>query len=205
MKAFLPLWMSLAALNSHYHYVVAEEVLNYQPEILESTDGLLEVTFQVGMVTSLNGDRIAAGYNGKPVGPTLRLNAGDTLRLTLENNLEPNTDVDVELFEYIMTSYNDANVSIVSHRLFVYFVYCAACFWVIFSWCGFLTEILLLFDIYHARSPTILEIMVLPIHLPTVTGEQTIRIYIFMALVLVLIWKTQPCGLMEASPRHMNL
>jgi FtsP/CotA-like multicopper oxidase with cupredoxin domain len=121
MKAFLPLWMSLAALNSHHHYAVAEEALNYQPEILESKDGLLEVTFQVGMVTSLNGDRIGQGYNGKPVGPTLRLKAGDTLRLSLENNLEPNTDVDVELFEYIMTSDNDANVSTVSHRLFVYF------------------------------------------------------------------------------------
>jgi FtsP/CotA-like multicopper oxidase with cupredoxin domain len=114
MKAFLPLWIGLAAFNPHRHAVVAEEVLNYQPEILESLDGLLEVTLTVDMVTSLNGDRIAPGYNGQPIGPTLRLKVGDTLRLTLDNALEPNTDVDVELFDYIMTSNNDANVSVVS-------------------------------------------------------------------------------------------
>jgi FtsP/CotA-like multicopper oxidase with cupredoxin domain len=114
MKAFLPFWIGLAAFNPHRHDVVAEEVLNYQPEILESLDGLLELTFTVDMVTSLNGDRIAPGYNGQPIGPTLRLKVGDTLRLTLDNALEPNTDVDVELFDYIMTSNNDANVSVVS-------------------------------------------------------------------------------------------
>lgn len=103
----------------------AESVVpvNYQPEELKSVDGLLDVTLDVAMLESLNGTRIAPAYNGAPVGPTLRVKPGDTLRVKLNNNLEPGTDVDRELYEYVLDPLNDldekadVNVTIIYNRL----------------------------------------------------------------------------------------
>jgi hypothetical protein len=83
-----------------------------------SEDGLLEVTLVVDIVTSLDGTRHAPGYNGHPTGPTLRVKPGDTLRVTLENNLEAVTSMDKELYEYVYDADSDfVNVSRILNRL----------------------------------------------------------------------------------------
>jgi hypothetical protein len=89
-----------------------------QPPELVSENGLLEVTLTVDLVTSLNGTRVAPGYNGLPIGPTLRLKPGDTFRVTLVNNLPSVSAVDRELWDYVYNPESDyVNVSRVYNRL----------------------------------------------------------------------------------------
>jgi FtsP/CotA-like multicopper oxidase with cupredoxin domain len=93
------------------------------PDELISENGRLDVTLTVDLVTSLNGTRIAPGYNGKPVGPTLRVKPGDTLRVTLVNNLDATSvdqapEVSRALFEYVYNDKSDfVNVSRIYNRL----------------------------------------------------------------------------------------
>jgi FtsP/CotA-like multicopper oxidase with cupredoxin domain len=62
------------------------------PAVLESRDGVLETTLTVGY----NESTIAGcpvdlrNYNGGLVGPTLRVQPGDVMRITLSNTLPPN-------------------------------------------------------------------------------------------------------------------
>jgi FtsP/CotA-like multicopper oxidase with cupredoxin domain len=60
------------------------------PEI-RAKDGLLDTTIEAGYGYYTLGDKPAAlrSYNGGPAGPTLRLRAGDTLKLALANRLPP--------------------------------------------------------------------------------------------------------------------
>jgi FtsP/CotA-like multicopper oxidase with cupredoxin domain len=69
----------------------------------------------------LNGSRIAPAYNGATVGPTIRFKLGDSFKVILNNNLEPVTDFDRELNEYVMDTQNNidsyANVTTIYNRL----------------------------------------------------------------------------------------
>eukprot|EP00814_Leptocylindrus_danicus_P002642 CAMPEP_0116035790 /NCGR_PEP_ID=MMETSP0321-20121206/20639_1 /TAXON_ID=163516 /ORGANISM="Leptocylindrus danicus var. danicus, Strain B650" /LENGTH=105 /DNA_ID=CAMNT_0003512813 /DNA_START=21 /DNA_END=335 /DNA_ORIENTATION=- len=87
---------------------VPSAATNYQPESLSSENKVLNVTLTIDLVTSLNGTRVAPGYNGGPIGPTLRVKPGDLLTVTLVNNLGPGSDLDTELYEYIQDSSADA-------------------------------------------------------------------------------------------------
>ena len=88
-----------------------------QPQAYKSENGLLDVSLVVDMVTSLNGTRTAPGYNGRSAGPTLRVSPGDTLRVTLTNNLQT-TETDAELYQYIMDPNSDyVNATIIANRL----------------------------------------------------------------------------------------
>jgi FtsP/CotA-like multicopper oxidase with cupredoxin domain len=84
-------------------------------------NGRLDVTLQVDMLESLNGTRVAPGYNGAPIGPTLRVKPGDVLAVTLQNNLPAGSSLDRELYNYVMDpvneANNEANVTIVFNRL----------------------------------------------------------------------------------------
>lgn len=82
---------------------------NLQPEQLVSENGKLDVTLTVDLVSSLDGNRLAPGYNGKPMGPTLRVKPGDTLTVTLTNNLDPSSDYDKELLNYVQDPNSDEN------------------------------------------------------------------------------------------------
>jgi hypothetical protein len=89
-----------------------------QPPEHVSQNGLLEVTLTVDFVTSLDGARVAPGYNGLPVGPTLRVKPGDTLRVTLVNNLPSVSAIDRELWDYVYNPESDyVNVSRIYNRL----------------------------------------------------------------------------------------
>jgi hypothetical protein len=96
------------------------QVVNYQPAELVSSEGMLEVTLDVGLLESLNGTRIASAYNGATVGPTIRLKPGDSFKVILKNSLEPGSAMDRELSEYVMDKNNidsDANVTTIYNRL----------------------------------------------------------------------------------------
>jgi len=73
----------------------------FQPKEFVSQDGKLEVTLEVGWVTSVNGTRVAPGYNGKAMGPTIRVKPGDLVSITLKNNLEHSTSQERELLKYV--------------------------------------------------------------------------------------------------------
>ena len=60
----------------------------------------MDVTLDVVMSTSLDGRRVSPSYNGNPIGPTLRVKAGDTLAVTLNNKLPPGSDLDRGLYAY---------------------------------------------------------------------------------------------------------
>jgi FtsP/CotA-like multicopper oxidase with cupredoxin domain len=64
----------------------------YQPPILESADGVLDVTLTVALGASLNNTRLSPMYNGQPMGPTIKLKPGDVLTLTLDNQLSPSPE-----------------------------------------------------------------------------------------------------------------
>jgi FtsP/CotA-like multicopper oxidase with cupredoxin domain len=97
------------------------QVVNYQPVVLVSSGGMLEVTLDVGLLESLNETRVAPAYNGATVGPTIRVRPGDNLKVILKNSLEPGSALDRELNEYIMNEQNsidsDANVTTIYNRL----------------------------------------------------------------------------------------
>lgn len=65
------------------------------PSQLRSTNGLLDValTAAATMVPWGSGERYALTYNGSVPGPTLRLRPGDTLRITLKNELDQATNL----------------------------------------------------------------------------------------------------------------
>lgn len=71
-----------------------------------------------GIPWSETGKRIGAGYNGLPVGPTLIVKPGDTMRVTLRNSLPPSSDLDKELYAYVHDHESDeTNVTIITNRL----------------------------------------------------------------------------------------
>ena len=96
-----------------------------QPKELISENGLLEVTLDVGLIESLHGipwsdtkTRIAPAFNGAPMGPTLRVKPGDTLKVTLNNQLDPPSALDLELRDYVYDPTSDPlNLTIISNRL----------------------------------------------------------------------------------------
>ena len=65
------------------------------PSQLRSANGVLEValTAAASMVPWGSGERYALTYNGSVPGPTLRLRPGDTLRVTLKNELDQATNL----------------------------------------------------------------------------------------------------------------
>ncbi|CAB9519108.1 Multicopper oxidase [Seminavis robusta] len=95
--------------------------VNFQPPVLESEDGVLDVVLDIGFATTLNGTRFSPQYNGGPVGPTLRVIPGDTLRVTLNNNLPPSPPGDIELLNYVKNPQNEidsyVNVTKIYNRL----------------------------------------------------------------------------------------
>jgi hypothetical protein len=118
---FLPTVIPLMVVVAMPTSAQAQVVLNYQPIELVSSGGMLEVTLDVDLLESLNGNRIAPAYNGATVGPTIRLKPGDSFKVILNNNLEPGTDLDRELNEYVMGTQNnidsDVNVTSIYNRL----------------------------------------------------------------------------------------
>ena len=81
----------------------------HQPEEVVSENSQLDVTLNVGLVYSLpgipwseTGFRIAPGFNDGAIGPTLRVKPGDTVTVTLNNNLAPSPELDRELNAYVM-------------------------------------------------------------------------------------------------------
>ncbi len=66
-----------------------------EPEMLRSRDGVLEavLTAAAGMVPWGSGERYGLTYNGAVPGPTLRVRPGDTLRVTLRNELDQTTNL----------------------------------------------------------------------------------------------------------------
>jgi len=93
----------------------------FQPEEFVSKDGKLDVTLEVDWVTSVNGTRIAPGYNGNAMGPTIRVKPGDLVSITLKNNLEPSTSQERELLDYVYNPdseiLDELNVTIAYNRL----------------------------------------------------------------------------------------
>jgi len=93
----------------------------FQPEQFISENGKLDVTLEVDLVTSLDGTRVAPGYNGNAVGPTIRVKPGDLVTITLKNNLEPSSDTEKELFNYVYNPASEAmdelNVTIAYNSL----------------------------------------------------------------------------------------
>lgn len=68
-----------------------------QPEVLASRGGLLELNLEAAQSSVAVGDRIAnvQAFNGSLPGPTLRLRAGDTLRVRMTNNIRTPTNLHV--------------------------------------------------------------------------------------------------------------
>lgn len=68
-----------------------------EPDVLRSTDGLLEVRLEAALGSHEVAGREATtlGYNGGLPGPTLRLRPGDTLRVDLVNRLDRATNLHV--------------------------------------------------------------------------------------------------------------
>lgn len=64
----------------------------YQPPILVSADGVLDVVLTVKLGTSLSDTRLSPLYNGQPMGPTIKVKPGDVLTLTLDNKLAPSSE-----------------------------------------------------------------------------------------------------------------
>ena len=83
------------------------------------------MTLEVGMVESLQGIpwsdeniRRGPGYNGQPIGPTLRVKPGDVLAVTLKNHLDPAPQSDIDYYDFLMDPNNDdVNLTIVANRL----------------------------------------------------------------------------------------
>ncbi len=67
----------------------------FEPEVLSSSSGLLEVTLRAAptMVPWHAGTRYAYTYNGATPGPTLRVRPGDRLVVHLENELDDDTNL----------------------------------------------------------------------------------------------------------------
>lgn len=71
----------------------ADEPLR-EPQMLTSRSGILDVRLTAAPGVAMAGRRTAAlGYNGTIPGPTLRVAPGDTLRVTLTNDLDTTTNL----------------------------------------------------------------------------------------------------------------
>ncbi len=68
-----------------------------QPQVLSSSGGLLEVELEMAPAELVLADRNVRmqAYNGTVPGPTLRLRPGDTLRVSLTNNIDEPTNLHV--------------------------------------------------------------------------------------------------------------
>lgn len=82
-----------------------------QPDEISSVNGKLAVTLDLNYAVTLDGRRISAVYNGKPIGPTLRVSPGDTVSVTLKNSLPPVSDLDRELYAYTHDKANEQQVA----------------------------------------------------------------------------------------------
>ncbi len=76
-----------------YGFVQGADLI--EPEVRQSTDGLLETTLTASMgPTTVAGMPVTAlNFDGLMPGPTLRLNAGDTLKVTFDNQLDEMTNL----------------------------------------------------------------------------------------------------------------
>ena len=71
-----------------------------------------------GIVWSDTKSRMAPGYNGLPVGPTLIVRQGDTMKVTLRNSLPPGSDLDKALYAYVRDPASDEhNVTAIVNRI----------------------------------------------------------------------------------------
>ena len=96
-----------------------ETIRNGQPDEIRSVNGSLEVNLTVDLVTTPELNRTAPGYNGSPVGPTLRAKPGDTVRITLINDLEPSPAEHLELSSFAMTPVVDDDAKEINQTLLV--------------------------------------------------------------------------------------
>ena len=62
-----------------------------------------------GIEWSETGSRLAPGYNGLPIGPTLIVRQGDTMKVTLRNSLPSGSDLDREIYSYVRDPASDEN------------------------------------------------------------------------------------------------
>mgnify|MGYP005843194943 CR=1 FL=1 len=119
---------TMGLLGTYLSFLLAASLLvsgavNFQPEQLKSENGALDVTLTVTMEYSLNGTRYSAHYNGGPIGPTLRVKPGDTLTVTLVNDLPTSPARDLQLLAYVQDPSNEAtpegyvNMTIIYNRL----------------------------------------------------------------------------------------
>lgn len=116
--------MVCLSIFSHSSSIFYDSVLLQPPEVV-SSNGFLKVTLNISLLDSLDGIqwsetgvRTAPGYNGASVGPTLRVKPGDTVEVTLNNNLDPSPAIDLELNQYVMDpTSDDVNVTIIYNRL----------------------------------------------------------------------------------------
>jgi FtsP/CotA-like multicopper oxidase with cupredoxin domain len=79
-----------------------------EPEIIESVNGVLNTTLTVEYGNNIIGECpvYLRSYNGKLVGPTLRARPGDTLRITLRNELPKD---DPNMPHHVMNTLGDFN------------------------------------------------------------------------------------------------
>lgn len=68
-----------------------------EPEVVSSRDGVLETELEAAPARVRIGDRQASvkAFNGSLPGPTLRVRAGDTIRITMTNGLQDPTNLHV--------------------------------------------------------------------------------------------------------------
>ncbi len=86
-------WTSLLAPSGRDFRPSSERSL-WEPPVLASAGGILEVDLTAGVGVTLAGRRTRAlGYNGTSPGPTLRVAPGDVLRVMLANDLEETTNL----------------------------------------------------------------------------------------------------------------
>lgn len=102
--------LAAAALHGieHKSLVAGQPLRNGQPEEIRSINGKLEVTLDVSLITTddlgtPNGPRVAPGYNGAAVGPTLRAKPGDRVCITLVNSLAESTEDEQEKMAFAMS------------------------------------------------------------------------------------------------------
>jgi FtsP/CotA-like multicopper oxidase with cupredoxin domain len=113
--SFIAFWVVASLVST-----VAHASTNDLPGAMEYTseNGVLEVLLNVSQILSLDGTRRSPVYNGYPVGPTLRVKPGDTVMVQFNNMLSPGSDLDRELYAYLMNPESDfVNTTIISNRL----------------------------------------------------------------------------------------
>ena len=122
MTMAFTLLLGLSSFNNNNNILLVSGAEFYAPETLSSGDtGKLDVTLTVDVATTMDGKRTSAVYNNSPMGPTLRVKPGDTLTVTLVNNLPKATSVDRELYDYVYDEQHEmndfVNTTIIYNRL----------------------------------------------------------------------------------------